>query len=71
MGVGKTLMDAMLAHPRLRETHIIYLDVFAENEKATSLYKKYGFKMIGRTPFTLNGKIVGYDEIMKCSRNTI
>lgn len=41
------------------------LDVYAENEKALGLYKKYGFKIIGKTPFKVKGKILGYDLLMK------
>lgn len=67
-GIGKALMEAMMNHPKLDKIKNIYLDVYDNNEKAIALYEKYGFKTIGKTPFELNGKIVGYDLLMKFSK---
>ncbi|MCR4329062.1 MAG: GNAT family N-acetyltransferase [Candidatus Roizmanbacteria bacterium] len=64
-GIGKKLMEAMLKHKRLATINHIYLDVFAENEKATRLYEQYGFRVVGKTPFKIKGKVVGYDLLMK------
>ncbi len=64
-GIGKQLMEAMLSHDRLKDVKNIYLDVYAENEKAAGLYTKYGFEVIGKTPFKVEGKILGYDLLMK------
>ncbi len=58
-------MEAMLSHNRLTEVENIYLDVFTENENAIGLYKKFGFKTVGKTPFVVDNKIVGYDLLMK------
>ena len=66
-GIGKGLMEAMLSQSRSKRAPHIYLDVYAENEKAIRLYKKYGFKIIGKTPFKVDDKIVGYDLLMKRS----
>lgn len=68
-GIGKALMEVMLKHPRLNGIENIYLDVYDENKKAIGLYKKYGFKIIGKTPFKINNKIVGYDLLMKYTNN--
>lgn len=64
-GIGKQLIEAMLKHNRLVNIKNVYLDVFTENIKAIGLYKKYGFKIIGKTPFKAGNKIVGYDSLMK------
>lgn len=69
-GIGKKLMEAMLSHDRLAEIENIYLDVFTENEKAIGLYTKYGFKIIGKTAFEVNGQILGYDLLMRREHNT-
>ncbi|MBA3724326.1 MAG: GNAT family N-acetyltransferase [Candidatus Levybacteria bacterium] len=69
-GIGKVLMKSMFEHPRLDRIENIYLDVFDENKKAIGLYEKYGFKRIGKTPFKLDGKIVGYDLLMKRSKKS-
>lgn len=66
-GIGKLLMEAMLNHDRLENVSNIYLDVFTKNDKAIGLYQKYGFKTVGKTPFKVDGKILGYDLIMKKS----
>lgn len=68
-GIGKALMEVMLKHPRLNGIENIYLDVYDENKKAIGLYEKYGFKIIGKTPFKINNKIVGYDLLMKYTNN--
>src|SRR5712691_10866636 len=49
-GIGKVLMDAALNHPRLQNAENIYLDVWAENVNALSLYRRYGFEVVGETP---------------------
>jgi ribosomal protein S18 acetylase RimI-like enzyme len=68
-GIGKKLIEAMLSHDRLAGVENIYLDVFAKNEKAIGLYKKYGFQIIGKTPFKIKGQILGYDLLMKRENN--
>lgn len=64
-GVGNKLMDEMFSHKRLIGIENIYLDVYEKNEKALGLYKKYGFTIIGKTPFEADGKIIGHDLLMK------
>lgn len=67
-GVGKALMKAMFEHPRLDRIENIYLDVYTKNDKAIGLYKKYGFKIIGKIPYRVNGKIIDYDLLMQYSK---
>lgn len=69
-GIGSALMQTMLKHPRLKRVQNIYLDVYEENKHAIGLYEKYGFRIIGKTPFTLDGKIIGYDLLMKYTNST-
>ena len=69
-GIGKKLIEAMLNHDRLDGIDNIYLDVFTENEKAIELYKKYDFRIIGKTPFIINDQILGYNLLMKRERHT-
>ncbi|MFA5135934.1 MAG: GNAT family N-acetyltransferase [Patescibacteria group bacterium] len=64
-GIGKKLVETMLKHKRLSGIENIYVDVFMKNQKALSLYEKYGFKTIGQVPFKLDKKIIGYDILMK------
>lgn len=68
-GIGSKLIEAMLDHDRLVDIKNIFLDVFAQNKKAISLYQRFGFKIIGKTPFEINGQIIGYDLLMKLERN--
>jgi len=64
-GIGKQLMDAMLAHDRLTDTRTVYLDVYKENRKAVSLYETYGFRTVGTVPYKADGNIIGEDLLMK------
>jgi len=67
-GIGKKLMESMLSHQRLENVERIYLDVYGENKKAIGLYEKYGFSIIGKTPFIADNKIIGYDLLMQYSK---
>lgn len=51
-GLGKLLIKCVLseAESKLKNLKIITLEVFAENEKATGMYKSFGFKEYGRLP---------------------
>lgn len=47
-GYGKALVDKLVKHAfKILKMHRIYLEVFADNEKALKLYEKYGFKKEG------------------------
>lgn len=47
-GIGKSLLDAALADPKLKDAKSIYLDVWEENLGAQKLYKSYGFEEVGK-----------------------
>ena len=68
-GVGKTLMEAALAHERFRRAPRIYLDVWDENARAIGLYVGCGFKSAGRRDFVVNGRVVGSDLVMVLQRS--
>ncbi len=55
-GIGKLLMETALAHPMLRKTRTVWLDVWEKNEGAVRLYESYGFEN--------TGKIIDGDIIM-------
>jgi diamine N-acetyltransferase len=55
-GIGRELMNAALAHPRLAAAPRIYLAVWDENELARRLYESLGFRAVGTTRFTIAGE---------------
>lgn|SRR3989338_89707 len=63
-GVGKSLMDAALSHPRLQTAKNIYLTVWDENSRALSLYHRYGFIIVGEEKVMVGSEVVGSDLIM-------
>ena len=50
MGIGSHLMEMMIDHAKAVGTHALTLYVRADNNRAISLYEKYGFRNTGRTP---------------------
>jgi diamine N-acetyltransferase len=51
LGLGKRLLDAVLAHAREHKTTMMTLHVYARNVSAISFYKHYGFAIISEQPF--------------------
>ena len=68
-GIGTQLIEAMLAHKRLVHIQNIYVDVYTKNMNAIALYKKYGFREVGKIPYKPNGRIIAYDLLMKRIHN--
>ena len=65
VGIGTALMNALVDFAKNTGTlEILHLGVKADNERGKNLYKKVGFKEIGRFPkyFKINGEY--YDEIL-------
>ena len=56
-GIGRTLMDAMLALLREADVTTIRLEVAADNEVAQAFYRKFGFRQTGRIPGYYMGKL--------------
>ncbi len=46
-GIGSNLMSMLIDFSKKSGIEIIYLEVRSDNERAISLYKKFGFKRIG------------------------
>lgn len=64
-GIGSSLIDAALEHPRLRNAPAIYLDVWEQNRRARALYERYGFAVVGSRKFVLaSGEADDSDLIM-------
>lgn len=63
-GVGKALMDWVVAEARARGAARLYLSVFVENHRAQAFYRKYGFEEIGKNPFRV-GNTIDDDRIWR------
>ena len=68
-GIGRQLMDAALAHPRLAAAERVYLQVWETNERAIGLYESLGFETVGRTTFTIGANHVTEDLVMLLDRS--
>ncbi|MEM8782601.1 MAG: N-acetyltransferase [Planctomycetota bacterium] len=63
-GIGRSLMDAAFAHPRLRESDHVFIDVWGENKRALAFYQDYGFEAVGTRDVTADGKVIGQDLVL-------
>jgi diamine N-acetyltransferase len=70
-GMGKALIEAALSHERFRVAARIFLDVWDENVRAITLYKRFGFEPTGRRDFIVDGRVVGSDLVMVRSQNCL
>jgi ribosomal protein S18 acetylase RimI-like enzyme len=70
-GVGRRLMDAALAHPRLASARRIFLTVWERNKPAMHMYGSFGFKTVGTTRVTIADKDVGEDLVMVLDKTAI
>jgi len=50
LGIGEGLLIATIELAQILNAHVVTLEVRASNEIAQGLYKKYGFRVIGRRP---------------------
>jgi ribosomal protein S18 acetylase RimI-like enzyme len=48
-GIGRALVKAALAHPRLAQARRVFLQVWSENARALKLYRSLGFEVVGTT----------------------
>jgi diamine N-acetyltransferase len=55
-GLGRALLERALAHPRLAGADRVYLQVWAQNERAVRLYERFGFRRVGTTTFTVGAE---------------
>lgn len=63
-GIGRALLTAAFEQPRFRCASKVYLDVWEENERALRLYRAWGFRIVGRRDFVLDGRVLGSDLVM-------
>jgi ribosomal protein S18 acetylase RimI-like enzyme len=56
LGLGKKLMDEVLAHAHASRTRTMTLRVHSQNETAIRLYEQYSFKVIAEEPFRAGGR---------------
>jgi diamine N-acetyltransferase len=67
-GIGRTLLNAALADPRLAGAHRVVLQVWEQSEGAIGLYRSLGFEAVGRTTFRI-GSEVAEDLVMVLDRS--
>ncbi len=65
-GIGNYLIEVVLGHAEsfMQGIKLVTLTAFAENEPAINLYKKHGFKQVGKIPNALFRKNSYSDEII-------
>jgi ribosomal protein S18 acetylase RimI-like enzyme len=51
LGLGKRVMDEVLAFARTRATKVVSLRVNAQNTQSIAFYERYGFKTVSEEPF--------------------
>jgi diamine N-acetyltransferase len=52
-GIGASLMNAALAHPRMKSAVRIFVEVWEHNQGAQRFYARYGFRVVGVRGFTV------------------
>ena len=66
-GIGRALLDAALAHPRLARADRVVLQVWDENIRAVRLYESVGFRRTGTKQFTIGDEVVE-DAVFELTR---
>lgn len=67
-GLGRKLLEAALRQPRLAGASRVFLQVWAENERAVRLYESFGFRKAGTTTFTIGAEAME-DLVMVLDRS--
>ena len=67
-GIGRELVTAALAHPRLAAAPRVFLTVWEENEAARRLYESFGFRRVATTRVTVGSEDVGEDLVLVLDR---
>jgi ribosomal protein S18 acetylase RimI-like enzyme len=63
-GMGRRLLEAVLAHLRAARAPRVYVQVWEENRAALRLYERAGFRTVATTTFTLGAGTVAEDLVM-------
>lgn len=69
-GVGRALLDAALANPRLANAERVVLQVWDENTRAVRLYESVGFRRIGTKQFTIGNDVLE-DAVFALERDVL
>jgi ribosomal-protein-alanine N-acetyltransferase len=69
LGIGEGLLIATIELAQILNAHVVTLEVRASNEVAQELYKKYGFRVVGRRPRYYSSD--GEDAIIMSTDNII
>lgn len=64
LGIGRALIAACIECARSAGYIQLELSVVAENERAISLYKAFGFSEYGRNPKGFNSRTAGFQELV-------
>lgn len=56
LGLGKRLMNQVLAHARASGTRVMTLRVNSQNASAIAVYERYGFTVVSEEPFRAGGR---------------
>lgn len=64
LGIGRALIAACIECARSAGYIQLELNVVAENERAISLYKAFGFSEYGRNPKGFNSRTAGFQELV-------
>ncbi|MDH5688209.1 MAG: GNAT family N-acetyltransferase [Candidatus Bathyarchaeota archaeon] len=64
VGIGTEMMKTLIDQARMMGLKVLVLSVFATNERAIHVYKKVGFREVGRIPRSIyrNGRYI--DRVM-------
>jgi len=65
LGIGKALMEAVIQCAKLAHYTQLELSVVADNERAVSMYHKFGFVEFGRNPKGFFSRFSGYQTLVE------
>lgn len=65
LGIGKALMEAVIACAKLAHYTQLELSVVADNARAVSMYQKFGFVEFGRNPKGFLSRFSGYQTLVE------
>jgi RimJ/RimL family protein N-acetyltransferase len=64
VGIGTEMMKTLIDQARIMGLKVLVLSVFATNERAIHVYKKVGFKEVGRIPRSIYRNGTYIDRVM-------
>ena len=64
MGIGQEMMNELESHAPRLGIETIYLDVFANNDRARHVYRKLGYNEVGSLPRGIQYRGEYVDSVM-------